>query len=596
MITCTTFGFLEHGYLGVSLKGLRLPPVVADEYSFGFTLDKTESAGVSSYFENKRDKCVLRDESAGSGDGKHDLPSKSASSKENEQVALVVLRFELRNAMKSFEGSRIVLSTRGRSDLDELSFFALPELQYADWVSDDVTLRKTPPAFGIDDGAQRFKLYTTMWHRFFEQHFMALLETYTGIRRNGAATPRRVTAERTKHKQCKPLLVQRVVNASAASLGDALATLLSDAKRANGAPESYLPIVRKEGFRDGDASAKAQTGASDSAASRTDNLETFAEWFQTVINQLGGSMTYASAEARALTGGLPLTDKELAQLIACASYIINTADNSRTLRAFAEEKYRDAIFETFRVAANGGTLPLTYNAGTFNAQFIAAIERRNEEGLYTMYFHNCPPRENVVAPNDVAGASVTQQRAEHVDVRQVSFEMDIVEKNPNTFLSATECVLPSFNFAFAIVYAVLIIVWTVVLCRPTANASVFKIHYLMLLLLVLKTLAFLFSRRMLLYLLCMYHILIHKPCRIHESYRCIVAWRVGELLRHWPFGSDRKKHGPSCITSHILKGAVLFMTVALIGAGWAFVKHVLSERDKKILIIVIPLQVHIRTT
>jgi hypothetical protein len=40
-----------------------------------------------------------------------------------------------------------------------------------------------------------------------------------------------------------------------------------------------------------------------------------------------------------------------------------------------------------------------------------------------------------------------------------------------------------------------------------------------------------------------------------------------------------------------LKGALLFITIALIGTGWAFIKHILSDKDKKIFVIVIPLQV-----
>ena len=35
----------------------------------------------------------------------------------------------------------------------------------------------------------------------------------------------------------------------------------------------------------------------------------------------------------------------------------------------------------------------------------------------------------------------------------------------------------------------------------------------------------------------------------------------------------------------------MFVTILLIGAGWTFVKHILSDRDKKIFVIVIPLQV-----
>lgn len=40
-----------------------------------------------------------------------------------------------------------------------------------------------------------------------------------------------------------------------------------------------------------------------------------------------------------------------------------------------------------------------------------------------------------------------------------------------------------------------------------------------------------------------------------------------------------------------LKGAVLFTTIVLIGTGWTIIKHFLTDRDKKIFMIIIPLQV-----
>jgi len=36
---------------------------------------------------------------------------------------------------------------------------------------------------------------------------------------------------------------------------------------------------------------------------------------------------------------------------------------------------------------------------------------------------------------------------------------------------------------------------------------------------------------------------------------------------------------------------VLFITIVLVGTGWTFIKPILSEKDKKIFMIVIPLQV-----
>lgn len=44
--------------------------------------------------------------------------------------------------------------------------------------------------------------------------------------------------------------------------------------------------------------------------------------------------------------------------------------------------------------------------------------------------------------------------------------------------------------------------------------------------------------------------------------------------------------------THLLKGAVLFITIVLVGTGWTFIKHILDDKDKKLFMIVIPLQVN----
>lgn len=45
--------------------------------------------------------------------------------------------------------------------------------------------------------------------------------------------------------------------------------------------------------------------------------------------------------------------------------------------------------------------------------------------------------------------------------------------------------------------------------------------------------------------------------------------------------------------THLLKGAVLFITIVLIGTGWNFIKHILSDKEKKLFMLVIPLQVNV---
>lgn len=40
-----------------------------------------------------------------------------------------------------------------------------------------------------------------------------------------------------------------------------------------------------------------------------------------------------------------------------------------------------------------------------------------------------------------------------------------------------------------------------------------------------------------------------------------------------------------------LKGALLFITLVLIGTGWAFIKNFLTNKEKRIFLVVIPFQV-----
>ncbi|NWU89630.1 GP107 protein, partial [Upupa epops] len=173
-------------------------------------------------------------------------------------------------------------------------------------------------------------------------------------------------------------------------------------------------------------------------------------------------------------------------------------------------------------------------------QFYFNISSDNQEGLYSLYFHKC-----------VGSDGPTK------DQRLFSLDIEITEKNPESYLSAGEIPLPKLYISMAIFFFLSGTVWIHVL-RKRRN-DVFKIHWLMAALPFTKSLSLVFHA-------IDYHYISSQGFPIE-------GWAVVYYI------------------THLLKGALLFITIALIGTGWAFIKHILSDKDKKIFMIVIPLQV-----
>ncbi|KAM6244012.1 protein GPR107 isoform 2-T2 [Porphyrio hochstetteri] len=184
--------------------------------------------------------------------------------------------------------------------------------------------------------------------------------------------------------------------------------------------------------------------------------------------------------------------------------------------------------------------PVHNDRGTFSFQFSFNISSDNQEGLYSLYFHKC-----------VVGDGVTN------DQQLFSLDIEITEKNPESYLSAGEIPLPKLYISMAMFFFLSGTVWIHVL-RKRRN-DVFKIHWLMAALPFTKSLSLVFHA------IDYYYI-------SSQGYP-IEGWAVVYYI------------------THLLKGALLFITIALIGTGWAFIKHILSDKDKKIFMIVIPLQV-----
>lgn len=170
-------------------------------------------------------------------------------------------------------------------------------------------------------------------------------------------------------------------------------------------------------------------------------------------------------------------------------------------------------------------------------KFTVLMNGHESEGLYSLYFHNCAGYASLYTT--------------------VNLSISIVEQNGENFLSAGEILLPKLYFIMSVVFFITGCVWIHVLKRK--KEETFKIHYLMGLLVFVKSLSLLFHG-------INFHIIANDGHPME-------AWAVLYYI------------------THLLKGALLFITIVLIGTGWAFIKHILSDKDKKIFMIVIPLQV-----
>ncbi|TWW58947.1 protein GPR108-like [Takifugu flavidus] len=183
------------------------------------------------------------------------------------------------------------------------------------------------------------------------------------------------------------------------------------------------------------------------------------------------------------------------------------------------------------------TLDLGKHKGSYNFSFHMTFGVE-AQGLYSLKFHYC---QNIL----------------NREALPYSLTVEVTEKNPGGYLSAAEIPLSRLYIGMAGVFFTAAMIWVYTLMKH--RYSVFKIHWLMAALAFTKSASLVF-----------HSINFHF---INSKGHPIEGWAVMYYI------------------THLLKGALLFITLALIGTGWAFVKYILSDKEKKIFMIVIPLQV-----
>jgi len=158
-------------------------------------------------------------------------------------------------------------------------------------------------------------------------------------------------------------------------------------------------------------------------------------------------------------------------------------------------------------------------------------------GLYSLIYARCYP----------AGRHYT------------SFKLDATFYNPGPdYLSAGDAPLPDMYFIFFGIFSAALIAWVWVLRRGPASGTVHRVHYMMLILLVLKCLSLFFEG---------------------VRYHYISIYGVSEMWStvYYIFA--------------FMKGIMLFTVILLIGSGWSLMKSYLNDQEKRIIWFVLVLQV-----
>ncbi|CAN4075854.1 unnamed protein product [Withania somnifera] len=170
---------------------------------------------------------------------------------------------------------------------------------------------------------------------------------------------------------------------------------------------------------------------------------------------------------------------------------------------------------------------------SFDTTFI-----ETDADQYSLVFANCCPQLKV-----------------SMNVRSAMYNLDAKSGNRD-YLSTGKAILPRIYFMFSLVYFCLGVLWIFLLYKK--RVTVYAIHFFMLAVLILKALNLLCEAEDKSY--------IKRTGSAH-------GWDV--LFYIFSF----------------LKGIMLFTLIVLIGTGWSFLKPYLQEKEKKVLMIVIPLQV-----
>ncbi|XP_035685074.1 protein GPR107-like isoform X1 [Branchiostoma floridae] len=181
----------------------------------------------------------------------------------------------------------------------------------------------------------------------------------------------------------------------------------------------------------------------------------------------------------------------------------------------------------------------------YNLTFFVAIKDLEEEGLYNLRFHNCYNKHSV----EDSKSKVT-----------ISMQVDVVEMNNDNYLSAGEVPLPPVYLTMMGVFFLTGCLWIHILRKR--KGDVFKIHYLMAALVMVKAMSL------------MFHAVNYHFIAVEGSPE--EAWAVLYYI------------------VYLTRSLLLLISIVLIGTGLTFHNHILpadSRNVRALCLLFLPLQV-----
>lgn len=181
---------------------------------------------------------------------------------------------------------------------------------------------------------------------------------------------------------------------------------------------------------------------------------------------------------------------------------------------------------------------------SYSFNFSMSINEEQQEGFYYLTLHKC------------------RQRNPHSPIQEtqssLNLSVQIEEKNfPYNYLSAGVMPLPQIYFILSVMFFLCGCIWMNFINRQRDRTL--KIHTLMTVLVFAKS----------------FSLLMHGI-----NYHYIALY--GQPVVTWAY---------IYYATRTIKGALFFITLALIGSGWSFIKHILSDKDKKIIMVIVGLQI-----